>query len=94
MTTQYNNTARYDTFKGLIPCKVIDMQNNSQNMTIKITRTKGAYKAGDILEVIESVVLPVKSLCVRNGQHRIKGYKWFIGENGINAIIQPFTYSR
>ena len=92
---QYSNIARYDTAAGLVPCKIIDLayDGNYNHCKICITRSKGSYKAGEVIETIQSMVIPVQALCKRQYRIKVKGYIWYIGENGINAVIQPFTYS-
>ena len=39
--------AYYDTFSGLIPCKVLQITGDT--CTIKLTAARGAYKRGEIL---------------------------------------------
>lgn len=43
-------SAYLDTFNGLIPCKVIGWaDHNPRLLTVKVTRTKGPYRAGEII---------------------------------------------
>jgi hypothetical protein len=39
-----NELAYFDSFSGMIPCKVINISNDK--ITVKLTGTRGAYKRG------------------------------------------------
>jgi hypothetical protein len=70
--------ARFDTFAGLIPCRVraIRVDRDGDKLaTIDITRDRGAYRRGEMLEVHARYVIPVKSVFTRCGQYRIRAYE-------------------
>lgn len=57
MTTQMDPThkaegcsAYLDTFSGLIPCIVLSYATDARFLVCRITRNKGPYKAGEVIE--------------------------------------------
>lgn len=56
LTLKTGDLAFYDTFAGMIPCKVIGITGRSgpagsnQTVRFQITAKRGAYKRGEILE--------------------------------------------
>lgn len=92
MKTEFNpgNLAFYDTFSGLIPCKVISVSDNPgfpENLrgassdckiTFRLTANRGAYKRGETLESDALKVIPRPFIIRRkNSMPRIRGgYRW------------------
>lgn len=76
------NKAYYDTFTGLIPCKVTgvrvwDKEYGRYEVEFIITTTRGAYKKGEKLFANPRNVVPRLCVFVRSGQYHIKtGYTW------------------
>jgi hypothetical protein len=70
--------AYYDTFSGLIPCKVLRVYrtgNEYNAVDIKLTAGRGAYKRGEVLQALSTQhVCPRNAVYVRNGQYRIRAY--------------------
>lgn len=77
--------ARYDTFSGLIPCKVLKIERRegfekewrpctAQTVTIKITRTVAAYEKGEIIETTGLNVIPPRAIRRRQYSTVILGY--------------------
>lgn len=65
--------AFYDTFSGLVPCKVHSIRND-ETCTIVLTATRKAYKKGETLQ-IKGGVVPRSAVRVRSGQYRIGSFK-------------------
>lgn len=64
--------AYYDSFTGLIPCKVLDVENGWAT-EIKITATRGGYKKGERLYGFSPRhVIRRAQIHVKNGQYRIR----------------------
>ena len=72
--------AYYDTFVGLVPCKVTKVwrDNGHTLVSIKLTATRGAYKRGEeIADLRHDYVVPRSSVRVRSGMYRIcNNYTW------------------
>lgn len=73
--------ARFDTFGGLVPVRVQSIAGRSgrasstaQNVTVRVTRTHGAYRAGEIIETSGLHVIPVRALRRRRYQTVIVPY--------------------
>lgn len=78
--------AYYDTFSGLLPCKVISFQNNHNLpgdypansdclVTVKLTANRAAYKRGEVFETSMLHIIPRnKILRSVGGHYRIKSY--------------------
>ena len=85
MTTETNfatfiagTLAYYDTFSGLIPCKVVAVLKDCNGrligrdeLTIKLTATRGAYKRGEVLTVSASIAPPRSMVRVCGGKYRV-----------------------
>lgn len=60
--------AYFDTFSGLIPCKVLGITgasgraSSSQTVRFKLTASRGAYRRGEYLESDGLHVIPRKSV--------------------------------
>lgn len=73
--------AYFDTFTGLIPCKVTGIRVYNEfghyEVTFTLTATRGAYRRGETLSARPLYVIPRKNITVRNGQYHIKAdYSW------------------
>lgn len=62
--------ALFDTFSGMIPCRVLDIKgtpglaSTAQVVTIALTATRGAYKRGERVESTGLHVCPRRSVTV------------------------------
>ena len=66
-----NELAYFDSFSGMIPCKVINIDNDK--ITVKLTCKRGAYKIGEILTFNTLHIVPRDS--VRKNRI-INNYQW------------------
>jgi hypothetical protein len=66
-----NELAYFDSFSGMIPCKVINIDNDK--ITVKLTCKRGAYKRGEILTFNTLHIIPRDS--VRKNRI-INNYQW------------------
>ena len=66
-----NELAYFDSFSGMIPCKVINIDND--RITVKLTGKRGAYKRGEILTFNTLHIIPRDS--VRKNRI-INNYQW------------------
>ena len=80
MNTHKTNTLAYfDSFSGLIPCKVIDIKESPGlgNIRIKLTAGRGAYRRGEVLESTWIHVVPRSHVRMsKYGARIIGGYNW------------------
>jgi len=69
-------SARWDTFSGLIPVRVLSVTRLelSTRVTFRVTRTRGPYKTGEILESSSLRIAPVKSVRRRRYSTTIRPY--------------------
>ena len=65
--------AYFDSFDGLIPCRVLSI-DPQRNVCAQLTANRGAYKRGEVLESSHNWVVPRSSVYVRSGQYRIKSH--------------------
>ena len=82
--------AFYDTFSGLIPCKVVAIRDNLElpenlrgassdcRITVKLTAPRGAYRKGETVESDALKIIPRPFIIRRrNSMPRIRGgYRW------------------
>jgi hypothetical protein len=61
--------AYYDSFAGLIPCKV--QSTNGDDTVVKLTATRGAYKRGEILTLHTRNVIERHRIRIRCGIYYI-----------------------
>lgn len=72
--------AMFDTFSGLVPCVVIALDgkansaSSSVKVTFRITRNRGAYKAGEVLESSSLWVAPKSAIRQRGYYKTIAPY--------------------
>lgn len=77
LTLKIGDLAYFDSFSGMIPCKVLGITGRSgiastaQVVAFKLTACRGAYKAGEQLECSGLHVVPRKA--VRG--NRIRAYQ-------------------
>lgn len=79
-TLQTGVLAYLDCFTGMIPCKVVavvrELDYHYVNVTIKLTASRGAYHAGEVLNENSLHVVPRDCVIVRKGcSTRIIGYE-------------------
>ena len=80
-TLTTGSLAYFDCPAGLIPCKITAITGNpgpassSQDVTITLTATRGAYPRGESRTVWALHVVPRKSVFVRGGKYRIHYYE-------------------
>lgn len=76
--------AYFDTFAGLIPCRVDRIEgtqrpdgipSSEQTAHFTLTANRGAYKRGEKLSAWVLHVVPRKAIKVRSGQFRIGAYR-------------------
>jgi hypothetical protein len=80
------NLAYYDSFSGLIPCKVTGYDGFS-TVYFTVTADRKTYKRGEKLTGIPSHVVPRKMIRVRSGKYIVRPwYTWVNGNNGVYAI--------
>jgi hypothetical protein len=66
--------AYLDSFIGLVPCKVLSVEDRA--VTLKITATRGPYKRGEVLTRYANSVVPRPAVWRRKHQYAIRPYKW------------------
>jgi len=66
-----NELAYFDSFSGMIPCKVINIE--SDKITVKLTGKRGAYKQGEVIIMNTLHIVPRDS--VRKNRI-INNYQW------------------
>lgn len=65
--------AYFDTYAGMIPCKVLKLTEN--DATIQLTAKRGAYKRGEIIETAARWhVVPRTAVYSRSGRIHIAQY--------------------
>ena len=65
--------AYLDSFCGLVPCVVRSIADD-WNVSVVLTATREAYKRGEIVITNSLHVIPRRSVFVRSGIYRIRGY--------------------
>ena len=82
MKTKNRSLAYYDSYSGLISCKVMAIKDD---MIIAIVTTnRGAYKKNEVIESIPRYVVPRLCVHVRSGHYKINSnYKWYVNHNGL-----------
>jgi hypothetical protein len=71
--------AYFDSFAGLVPCRVIavgDWSDNSSLANVQFTATRGAYKRGEVLTTRLSRVVPRTAIRRRMGSTTVLPYSW------------------
>lgn len=78
--------AYFDSFAGLIPCKVVSVNDAADSeflglsITVKLTADRGSYRRGEVIESDALHVIPrgyVRGLRSRSSTPRIlSGYRW------------------
>lgn len=75
--------AYLDTFSGLVPCRVLGWVKEDpyfgdrDELQVKLTATRGAYRRGEVSQWPVGTVVPRSSVRVRSGQYRIRNdYAW------------------
>lgn len=68
--------AYFDTFNGLIPCRVLSVTKAKEwpEIAIQLTASRGAYKRGEKLVCPPYWVVPRDAVRVRSGNYRILPY--------------------
>ena len=80
-TLRTGDLAYYNSFSGLIPCKVTKITGpfgfagSEQNVTFTLTANRGPYRRGESLTQWALHVVPRKSVRVTGGQYRIRCYQ-------------------
>ena len=49
-------------FSGYIPCKVISLERSTKTCVIRLTATRGAYKAGERMTVSVQEAIPKRAV--------------------------------
>lgn len=79
MTLTIGSLAYFDSFAGLIPCKVTQITgrsgfaNSAQSVTLVLTANRGAYKRGEKIETNGLHAVPRKA--VHGRMQRIRAYQ-------------------
>ena len=75
--------AYFDSFGGLIPCKVIQVAKGDPyngwavSITVQLTATRGTYKKGEILKLSSAKCIPRPQIVRRSGMYKIRtNYSW------------------
>ena len=77
---QIGDKAYYDSLRGLIACKVIDirgtdgMASTAQTVTLKVTGKHRLYSRGEFIETSGLHAVPRKAVHIRDGSFRIRAY--------------------
>lgn len=74
-----SNKAYYDSFAGLVPCRICTVGDWSDRYSlarIQFTAGRGAYKRGEYTTVPLSSLVPRHAVYRRNGQYRIRAFNW------------------
>lgn len=86
-TLKVGDLVYFDSFVGMLPCKVLAIDrvgswvtSSRQNVTVRLTAKRGAYKIGETLTVSSLHVCPRKSI----KGNRIRAYQ-VIGEGEIDG---------
>ena len=80
------NLAYYDSFQGLIPCKVT-AYDGFQEVYFTVTANHGAYRKGEKLHSLPAYVVPRKMVHIRDAQYLIRSsYTWVNGVYRTYAI--------
>jgi hypothetical protein len=81
-TLRSGDLAYYDSFAGLIPCKVIHITGHTSetatseaDVTVRLTATRGAYRKGETLSGWSLHIVPRAAVFTSRGQHRIGPYR-------------------
>lgn len=85
--------AYVDSFAGLIPCTVVNVEIGESDfrpetiVTVKINATRRDYRRGEILTVAEGRVIPRDKIRVRSGQYKIlMSFAWVPGITGAHPL--------
>ena len=80
------NLAYYDSFNGLIPCKVTGYDGYA-TVYFTVTANRGAYHKGEKLSGLPAYVVPRKMVHIRDAQYLIRtSYTWVNGVSKVYAI--------
>lgn len=80
--------ARFDSFAGLVPCRVIEVDPGGEKVTIQLTGNRGAYKRGEVLEARQCHVTPVMAIrSTKYGGIRLRYAKWIQHGDAITCRI-------
>jgi hypothetical protein len=88
-TLRSGDLAFYDSFAGLIPCKVLriigrtsetatseaETATSEADVTVRLTATRGAYRKGETLSGWSLHIVPRAAVFTSRGQHRIGPYR-------------------
>lgn len=78
MTLKTGDLAYFDSFAGMVPCKVLSiggisgLASSAQAVTLVVTATRGAYQKGEVLET--------------SGLHAVPRCAHYYGPCGIGRI--------
>ena len=65
----------FDSFCGLVKCKIVDITHDSQKFTIKVTERKHRiYKLGELIESNRLHTIPRNKIYMRSGIYHIRPY--------------------
>lgn len=84
------NMAYYDTFSGLVPCKVTGYNSHTRMVEFIVTASRKAHKKGEKLTAIDTYVVPRKMIHTRNGQYYIR--PWYAWVNGVDKVYAILTH--
>lgn len=69
--------AYIDSFGGLIPCKVIEINEIPRKITVKVTANRPGYKRNEIVTYHASWIIPRSSVYISCGKYKIRNnYVW------------------
>lgn len=80
-TLRTGQLAYYDSFAGLIPCRVLTITgrpgiaSTAQNVTVRLTGARGAYRRGETIHTTGIHAVPRGAVRQVQGNARIRPYK-------------------
>ena len=88
-TLTIGSLAYFDSFNGLIPCRVTDIRglnglaSNGQTVTVELTVKRAAYRKGEIITTSGLQIVPRDAVRIRSGIKRIAPYHVFVGIHSV-----------
>ena len=88
-TLTIGSKAYFDSFNGLIPCRVTDIRglnglaSTGQTVTVELTASRSAYRRGEILTTSGLQIVPRDAVRIRSGIKRIAPYHVFVGIHSV-----------
>lgn len=71
-TLKAGDLAYLDSFSGLVPCKVLTVDSDTE-ATVRVTAARPGYTVGEIITQHKRHLLKRTQVHVRDGQYRVTG---------------------